>query len=75
MPSHPTPQLCPHLLTASDDTAAQVAARLGVDHGWGVLLALQVGEVDSATLCFLPETGEQRRRKERKKQGGSEQLL
>jgi len=68
-------QLLPHLLTAPDDTAAQVATGLGVDHGWGVLLALQVGEVDSPTLSFLPETGEQKRRKEGKKEGGSEKLL
>lgn len=61
-------QLSPHLLAAPDDTAAQVATGLGVDHGWGVLLALQVSEVDSPTLSFLPETGKQKRRKEGKKQ-------
>lgn len=39
-PSAQCLQLSSHLLTAPDDTAAQVATRLGVDHGWGVLLAL-----------------------------------
>lgn len=55
-----------HLLTTPDDAAAQVATRLGVDHGWGALLGLQVGEVDSPALSFLPETEECKKRKERK---------
>lgn len=62
-PSAQCLQLSSHLLTAPDDTAAQVTTGLGVDHGWGVLLALQVGEVDSSTLSFLPEAGEGKRKK------------
>lgn len=45
-----------------------MATGLGVNHGWGVLLALQVGEVDSPTLSFLPEMGERKRQKGRKKE-------
>lgn len=68
-PSAQRLQLSSHLLTAPDDTAAQVATGLGIDHRWGVLLALQVGEVDPSTLSFLPEAGEGK-----KKKGVSENL-
>lgn len=43
-----------YLLAASNHTAAEVAARFGVDHGRYIFLALQVCEVEFSPLSLLP---------------------